>query len=120
MTAHYDTGFAKTIVVVYPGDNSDELQVETFTVFTDGSRRSPYHARTIMMFPENGSNLPATQSKSFHRSCTIASLSGALKARARAHSVPSTATGLKISSQVSRSRNSSLSSRHSSRLRFRR
>ncbi len=48
VTAQYESGFEKTILTIFPGDMTDELRVETFTVFTDGSGRSPYHVTTLM------------------------------------------------------------------------
>ena len=48
VTAQYETGFSRTIIAIYPRDTVDELRVDTFTVFTDSSGRSPYHATTLM------------------------------------------------------------------------
>jgi hypothetical protein len=48
VTAQYETGFSRTIIAIYPGNTVDELRVDIFTVFTDSSGRSPYHATTLM------------------------------------------------------------------------
>jgi hypothetical protein len=48
VTAQYETGFSRTIIAIFPGDTVDDLRVDMFTVFTDGSGRSPYHATILM------------------------------------------------------------------------
>ena len=47
ISAQFVMGFAKKLLIAYPM-GTDQLRVETFTVFTDTSGRSPYHSVTIM------------------------------------------------------------------------
>ena len=48
MTAQYETDFTRTTLVIFPGKGGAELRLDIFTVFTDKSGRSPYHAMTLM------------------------------------------------------------------------
>lgn len=48
ITAQYESGFSRNTLIILPGNGPDELKVERFTVFTDGSRRSPFHVTTVM------------------------------------------------------------------------
>lgn len=67
VSAQFVTKFSRTLLLAYPVD-AEQLRVETFTVFTDRSGRSPYHQVTLLKreMPGTGSstdpNLALTKS----------------------------------------------------------
>ena len=47
VSAQFVSGFSRTFLVAYPV-GTYQLRVESFTIFTDTSGRSPYHSTTLL------------------------------------------------------------------------